>query len=449
MFARAELRLRDERIKDHMANRVVVGAQWGDEGKGKIVDLLAASSDLVVRYSGGANAGHTVKIDGKTFALHLVPTGILMPHTRCLLGNGVVIDLKSLFGELDSLIKEGIDVAGRLSIAAGAHLVLPHHRIIEAFTEELAEGKVGTTMRGIGPAYADKIARRGVRATDIVHPERLKASIERAIAFWDGITRGRLAEAKCTVTQTFDEVMSYRERLVPMLVDPSRYLQSATKQKRTILFEGAQGALLDVDFGTYPFVTSSNTTTGGAMTGLGISPKSLEQVIGVVKAYTTRVGLGPFPTELFDDDGQRLQKGGHEFGTTTGRSRRCGWLDLVSLKYAVRVSGITHIAVTKLDVLDCFDEIPVCVSYDDNGTVSDDVPIDITRLDSVKPVYKTLPGWASSTVGMTDFDELPHNAKSYLHFICETLGVELSIVSTGPGREETIICDGRRTLAHV
>ncbi len=432
-----------------MANRVVVGAQWGDEGKGKIVDLLAASSDLVVRYSGGANAGHTVKIDGKTFALHLVPTGILMPHTRCLLGSGVVIDLKSMFGELDSLIKEGIDVKGRLSVAAGAHLVLPHHRIIEAFTEELVDGKVGTTMRGIGPAYSDKIARRGVRACDLVYPDRLKASIGRTIGFWDGITRGRLSEQKCTAAQVFDEVMAYRERLVPMLVDPSRYLQLAIRAGRSILFEGAQGALLDVDFGTYPFVTSSNTITGGALTGLGISPRAIEQVIGVVKAYTTRVGLGPFPTELFDDDGQRLQKGGHEFGTTTGRSRRCGWLDLVSLKYAVRISGVTHIAVTKLDVLDSFEKIPVCVGYDDTGTVIDDVPIDITRLDSVKPVYKTLPGWASSTVGITDYEELPENAKSYLRFICDTLGVELLIVSTGPGREETIVCDSNRTMARV
>lgn len=432
-----------------MANRVVVGAQWGDEGKGKIVDLLAASSEVVVRYSGGANAGHTVKIDGKTFALHLVPTGILMPHTRCLLGNGVVIDLKSLFGELDSLIAEKVDVGGRLSIAAGAHLVLPHHRIIEAFTEELAEGKVGTTMRGIGPSYADKIARRGVRAADVVHPDRLKASIERAIAFWDGITKGRLTEKNCTVAQTFDELMSYRERLMPMLVDPSRYLQSAARQGRSILYEGAQGALLDVDFGTYPFVTSSSTITGGAMTGLGVAPTALGQVIGVVKAYTTRVGLGPFPTELFDGDGQRLQKGGHEFGTTTGRSRRCGWLDLVSLKYAVRVSGITHIAVTKLDVLDEFEKIPVCVGYDDGGTVIDDVPIDITRLDSAKPIYKTLPGWASPTVGLTDYDDLPANAKSYLQFICDTLGVELLIVSTGPGREETIMRDGQRTLSAV
>jgi adenylosuccinate synthase len=218
---------------------------------------------------------------------------------------------------------------------------------------------------------------------------------------------------------------------------------------RSILFEGAQGALLDVDFGTYPYVTSSNTTTGGALTGLGISPRGIEQVIGVVKAYTTRVGLGPFPTELFDDDGQRLQKDGHEFGTTTGRSRRCGWLDLVSLKYAVRVSGITHIAVTKLDVLDCFEKIPVCVGYDDGGTVIDDVPIDITRLDSIKPIYKTLPGWVSPTVGFTDYDELPANAKSYLRFICDSLGVELLIVSTGPGREETIVCDEKRTLAHV
>lgn len=432
-----------------MANRVVVGAQWGDEGKGKIVDLLAASSDVVVRYSGGANAGHTVKIDGKVFALHLVPTGILMPHARCLLGSGVVIDLKSMFGELDSLSKERIDIGGRLAVAAGAHLVLPHHRIIEAFTEELAEGKVGTTMRGIGPAYADKIARRGVRAADLVYPDRLKASIGRTIAFWDGITRGLLYEKQCTAARTFDEAMTYRERLVPMLVDPSRYLQTAMRSGRSVLFEGAQGALLDIDFGTYPFVTSSSTTTGGALTGLGISPRAIEQVIGVVKAYTTRVGLGPFPTELFDEDGKKLQQGGHEFGTTTGRSRRCGWLDLVALKYAVRVSGITHIAVTKLDVLDCFEKIPVCIGYDDGGAVNDDVPIDITRMDSVKPVYKTLPGWASSTVGITDYDELPEKAKSYLRFVCDTLGVELLIVSTGPGREETIVCDGKRTLARV
>jgi adenylosuccinate synthase len=243
--------------------------------------------------------------------------------------------------------------------------------------------------------------------------------------------------------------MTYRDRFTPMLVDPSRHLQAAMRAGRAILFEGAQGALLDIDFGTYPFVTSSNTTTGGALTGLGIPPRAIEQVIGVVKAYTTRVGLGPFPTELFNDDGQRLQKGGHEFGTTTGRSRRCGWLDLIALKYAVRVSGITHIAVTKLDVLDAFEKIPVCVGYDDDGTVIDDVPIDITRLDSVQPVYKALPGWSTSTVGITDYDELPDNAKSYLRFICDTLGVELLIVSTGPGREETIMRNDQRRLARV
>jgi adenylosuccinate synthase len=432
-----------------MANRVVVGAQWGDEGKGKIVDLLAASSDLVVRYSGGANAGHTVKIDGKTFALHLIPTGILMPHTHCLLGNGVVIDLASLFAELDMLVREGITVAGRLNIAAGAHLVLPHHRLIEAFTEEQAEGKVGTTMRGIGPAYADKIARRGVRAVDMVYPDRLRASLSRTMSFWDGITRGRLTEQNCTIDAVFDELMSFRERLVPLLADPSSQLEKAMRAGQSILLEGAQGVLLDIDFGTYPYVTSSNTTTGGALTGLGIAPRAIDQVLGVVKAYTTRVGLGPFPTELFDEDGQKLQKGGHEFGTTTGRSRRCGWLDLVALRYAVRVTGITHIAVTKLDVLDQFARIPVCVAYDDNGTVLHDAPLDITRMDSVHPVYETLPGWSSSTVGLTDFADLPANAKAYLRYITDALKVKLSIVSTGPGREETIVCDDRRAPAHV
>jgi adenylosuccinate synthase len=374
---------------------------------------------------------------------------MLAPHTHCLLGAGVVIDLASMFGELETLTRGGINCDGRLSVAANAHLVLPHHRILEAFTEELSEGRVGTTMRGIGPAYADKIARRGVRVADVADPDRLKASVSRAISFWDSLSHGRLTSANCTVEETTAEILTYRDRLVPMLTDSSNYLQTVMRAGQSVLLEGAQGALLDVDWGTYPYVTSSSTTTGGALTGLGIPPRAIDQIIGVVKAYTTRVGLGPFPTELHDGDGVRLRDGGHEFGTTTGRSRRCGWLDLVALKYAIRVTGITHIAVTKLDVLDCFEKIPICVAYEDGGATFDDVPIDITRLDSVKPIYKTLPGWKSSTVGLTDFNELPPNAQSYLKFITDTLDVELLLVSTGPGREETIICGHSRLPVHA
>ncbi len=434
-----------------MSNRVVVGAQWGDEGKGKIVDLLAKSSDWVARYAGGANAGHTVKVGSRRYALHLIPTGILSPQARCLIGNGVVVDLPGLFGEIANLEETGIPVQNRLFVSAAAHLVLPHHKLLEEQAEDCrtAEEKIGTTMRGIGPAYTDKIARRGVRAGDISDPSRLRRCVRTAIEYWDQITGGYLAGKGCTVDSTVAELQSFGERLAPMLVDAPRVLDDAMRDGQSILFEGAQGALLDVDFGTYPYVTSSSTTVGGVCTGLGVPPAAINQVIGVVKAYTTRVGNGPFPTEASGDAGRRLQEGGNEFGTTTGRCRRCGWLDLVALKYAVRIDGIKYVAVTKLDVLDVFDEIPVCVAYEYHGQSVTDVPFDAGHLDDVTPVYQSLPGWKTSTAGITGYDALPSAAKDYLAYLCDALGVTLMMVSTGPDRDETIFCNPGNRLVHA
>jgi adenylosuccinate synthase len=433
-------------------NCVVLGTQWGDEGKGKIIDVLSANADLVARFAGGANAGHTVCIGDTTYALHLLPTGVLSERSKALIGNGVVCDLSTLFAEMDDLIAKGIALDGRLMVSAIAHLVLPHHRLLEARGEAGTGGdtRIGTTMRGIGPAYADKIARRGVRTGDLADPERLRNRLGTAIGFWDAVSDGYLKKNGCTVESVATELLGYRDRLLPMLVDASAVVHETISRGQSVLFEGAQGTLLDVDFGTYPFVTSSNTTIGGVMTGLGVSPDVIGQVIGVVKAYTTRVGLGPFPTEVTGPVADDLQKRGNEFGTTTGRKRRCGWLDLVALKYAVRTNGITRIAITKLDVLDGLDQLPVCVAYDDEGGVRHEgMPADLMRLSALTPVYRNLPGWSDSTAGVTDYDQLPQNAKDYLTFICDTLGVELMIVSTGPARRETIMIENNRIPATV
>lgn len=434
-----------------MPNRLVVGTQWGDEGKGKIVDLLAASADWVARYSGGANAGHTVQAGSQHFALHLIPTGILSPRTRCLIGNGVVVDLPKLFEELGKLASAGIDATGRLFVSGSAHLVLPHHKLLEAHAEAHQSGadKIGTTMRGIGPAYADKIARRGVRAADVIDEGRLRRRVEQVIGQWGGLCPDVLRAHDCSIDSVMEEIRPYRERLVPMLVDASVTLTGAMRRGESILFEGAQGTMLDIDFGTYPFVTSSNTTTGGVLTGLGVPPTALHDVIGVVKAYTTRVGNGPFPTEQKTGEGKLLQERGNEFGTTTGRSRRCGWLDLVQLRYAVRVNGITHIAVTKLDVLDLFAEIPICLGYEIDGETVNDVPMDTSRLGEVVPVYKIMPGWNQPTAGVTEYDDLPPAAREYLEFVCDALGVKLLMVSTGPDRAETVWCDPRLHTTRV
>ena len=434
-----------------MSNCVVLGAQWGDEGKGKIVDLLAKSTDWVARYAGGANAGHTVKVGSTRFALHLVPTGILSPQARCLIGHGVVLDLPALFSEIDGLEKANVKVEGRLFVASAAHLVLPHHKLLEEQAEECRSGneKIGTTMRGIGPAYADKIARRGVRAGDLLDFDRLARSVENALGYWDRITNGLLTNKGCTASTILAELHSFAARLTPMIVDGPRLLDDAIRRGESILYEGAQGTLLDIDFGTYPYVTSSSTTVGGTCTGLGVPPSAIGRVIGVVKAYTTRVGNGPFPTEANDNDGKRLQAAGNEIGTTTGRCRRCGWLDLVALKYAVRINGITHVAITKLDVLDEFDQIPVCVAYDHKGERSNEVPLDGACLGEVKPVYRMMPGWKQSTAGLTDCGDLPPAAREYVKFICGTLGVKMLMISTGPERDETIICGQNATPVSV
>lgn len=422
-------------------NRVVIGTQWGDEGKGKIVDLLAQTADIVARFQGGANAGHTIKVGSKKYVLHLIPSGIINPNKICYIGNGVVLDLLALKEELDLIASQGIDYSGRLFISPATNLVLPYHKLMDAIEEEArGTGSIGTTMRGIGPAYVDKIARHGIRVADIFAPERLKKRLEYNGRIKSPYLEGSTDE-RADLKRTYDMLIGMTEMLKPMVVDVSRELFEANKAGKTILFEGAQGCMLDVDLGTYPFATSSNTTTGAVLTGLGVGPKMIDEVVGVVKAYTTRVGAGPFPTELVDETGELLRKHGDEYGTTTGRARRCGWLDLVQLRHVVRVCGVDSIAVTKLDVLDKLSEIKVCTEYELNGQRLTEVPLDLAELAHVIPVYKSLPGWESSSTGTTNFDELPIKAREYLQYVADDLGVKICLVSTGAKREETIMIE--------
>lgn len=422
-------------------NRVVIGTQWGDEGKGKIVDLLAQTADIVARFQGGANAGHTIKVGSKKYVLHLIPSGIINPNKICYIGNGVVLDLLALKEELDLIASQGIDYSGRLFISPATNLVLPYHKLMDAVQEEArGTGSIGTTMRGIGPAYVDKIARHGIRVADIFAPERLKKRLEYNGRIKSPYLEGSTDE-RADLKRTYDMLIGMTEMLKPMVVDVSRELFEANKAGKTILFEGAQGCMLDVDLGTYPFATSSNTTTGAVLTGLGVGPKMIDEVVGVVKAYTTRVGAGPFPTELVDETGELLRKHGDEYGTTTGRARRCGWLDLVQLRHVVRVCGVDSIAVTKLDVLDKLSEIKVCTEYELNGQRLTEVPLDLAELAHVIPVYKSLPGWESSSTGTTNFDELPIKAREYLQYVADDLGVKICLVSTGAKREETIMIE--------
>jgi adenylosuccinate synthase len=420
-------------------NRIVLGCQWGDEGKGKIVDLLAAEADFIARFQGGANAGHTIVVEDRTFKFHLLPSGILHEGKQCIIGNGVVLDPFGLKEELDVLGEKGISYHDRLWISPAANLVLPYHKLIDAVQEDSrGTANIGTTKRGIGPAYVDKVARHGIRLVDLFTPERLKKRLEyqRVIKqqYLDGST-----DERADLDRTYDELLKLAGLFKPLMVDVSRVIDDAIKAGKTILYEGAQGALLDVDLGTYPFATSSNTTIGGALTGLGIGPRAIDEVVGVVKAYTTRVGSGPFPTELVDAMGERLRTQGAEFGTTTGRPRRCGWLDLVALRHVVRINGVNSIAVTKLDVLDGLDELKVCHAYELDGEVSTEVPLDMARLGEVKPVYTSLPGWTEDTTDIKTFDELPPNAKAYLNHIAADLKVEICVVSTGAKRQETIL----------
>jgi adenylosuccinate synthase len=420
-------------------NRIVLGCQWGDEGKGKIVDLLAAEADIIARFQGGANAGHTIVIGENKYILHLIPSGIIHPGKECYIGNGVVLDPFAFREELGFLTDKGIDYTGRLWVSPATNLVLPYHKLIEA-VEERGRGtaNLGTTKRGIGPAYVDKVARHGIRVVDLFAPERLRKRLE-----YQKVIKGKYLEGstdeRADIDRTYNELLALVELFRPLVSDVSLALHQAHSRGKTILYEGAQGCMLDVDLGTYPFATSSNTTVGGALTGLGISLEMVDEVVGVIKAYTTRVGAGPFPTELVDQTGEHLRTQGDEYGASTGRPRRCGWLDLVTLRHAVRINGVNSIAITKLDVLDELEEIKVCTAYELDGQTRQQVPLDLARLNEVRPVYKPLPGWQSDTTGTTSFDQLPQKAQDYLNFIAGDLNVDICLVSTGAKRTETIM----------
>ena len=416
---------------------VVVGCQWGDEGKGKIVDVLAESADIVARYQGGANAGHTVHVHGDEFILHQIPSGILHPGKRCLLGNGVVLDLPKFFAEYDALVERGIELEGRIGISQRAHLLLPYHRALDHAAEVRAREKIGTTGQGIGPAYVSKSGRRGVRVTDLGNASRLERLVERAM----GDALEELEVGRFAATELEARVwaaLALAGRTLPLATDTGLEVVQALAAGRSVLMEGAQGTALDLDHGTYPFVTSSNTTAAAAATGLGIGPTAISAVLGVVKAYTTRVGNGPLPTEFDEEMGERVRELGGEFGATTGRPRRCGWFDAVQARYAARVNGLTSLAVTKLDVLDSLDEIQVATGYRVDGDISTEFPADTWSLSRVEPVLERHPGWRAPTTEARDIADLPVEARSYLDRLQELTGVPIEIVSVGSRREQII-----------
>jgi adenylosuccinate synthase len=420
-------------------NIAVLGAQWGDEGKGKIVDLLTRHFSIVARYQGGHNAGHTVYAGGRKFVLRLLPSGILHEGITCVIGNGLVVDPQALFAEIDELGRTGIAVGDRLVISDKAHLILPYHRELDLLSEaRRGERRIGTTSRGIGPAYEDKIARRGVRVGDLANTDSLEEAVQQNVA-----ARNRLiAESTMDWRQVLTELKTAWTRMAPWVADVSLFLARAREAGRSIMFEGAQGTLLDIDHGTYPYVTSSNATIGGALTGLGIGPRAIDGVLGVAKAYTTRVGEGPLPTELTGELGNRLRESGQEFGAVTGRPRRCGWYDAVAVRYAVRVNGLDALALTKLDVLDGLDDLQVCTAYRCRGATLTEMPGDLSQLAACEPIYERLPGWTSPSAGVRDFDRLPREARAYIARLEEITGVPAAVVSTGSAREDTIIRDG-------
>ncbi|MER2493830.1 adenylosuccinate synthase [Catenovulum sediminis] len=422
-------------------NVVVLGTQWGDEGKGKVVDLLTDKASYVVRYQGGHNAGHTLIIDGEKTVLHLIPSGILRDNVTCIIGNGVVLSPEALLKEMNELKQRGVQVEKQLKISEACPLILPYHIALDQ-AREAARGnnKIGTTGRGIGPAYEDKVARRGLRVGDLFCPEQFATKLKEVMEYHNfALVNYYKAEAVDYQT-VLDEAMSYRDTLISMVVDVTEVLDQARKNGESILFEGAQGTLLDIDHGTYPFVTSSNTTVGGVATGCGFGPCYLDYVLGIVKAYTTRVGSGPFPTELDCEVGQHLGVKGHEFGATTGRKRRTGWFDAVAMRRAVQINSITGFCVTKLDVLDGLKEVKICIGYQDKeGNVSNVPPMAAEGYEKVTPVYETMPGWDDNTFGVTEYDKLPQAARNYLKRLEEILEVPIHIVSTGPDRNETMI----------
>ena len=423
-----------------MANIVIVGTQWGDEGKGKIVDLLSEFADIVVRFQGGNNAGHTIVVNGKQFISHLVPSGILQKKT-CLIGNGMVVDPAVLVEELDNLESKGIDVGSdNLKISEKAHIIMPYHKQIDLAREKKkGDKKIGTTGRGIGPCYEDKACRRGIRFVELIDFEGFTEKIRTVMEEKNFYLKHYLSSETLDPESIIDQYKGYAERLAPHVVNISVVMNQAIKANKQILFEGAQGTHLDIDHGTYPYVTSSNTISGNACCGSGIGPKEITGVVGIVKAYTTRVGEGPFPTELFDEIGDAIQVKGAEFGATTGRKRRCGWLDSVLLRNSARLNGLTGLAITKLDVLDELESLKICTAYEYNGEIIHDFPASIKILKGCKPVLETLPGWSEDISEVRKIDDLPQNAKNYLSRIEELTETPINIISVGPGRDQTII----------
>jgi len=423
-----------------MPTKIVLGAQWGDEGKAKVVDYLTQDADIVVRYQGGANAGHTVVVGEETFIFHVIPSGIMHPDKTCVIGNGVVLDPLAFITEVDDLKSKGFTVEGRLFVSLSAHLVMPYHRELDLAAEESqGSGRLGTTGRGIGPCYRDKVERRyGIRVMDILDADHLRARMSEAVAAKNEILTKIYGREPLDTAAVVEEYLAYAARLRPFAADASVLLNEALDRGEEVLFEGAQGTLLDVDHGTYPYVTSSNTTAGGACTGSGVAPTRINEVIGVTKAYTTRVGNGPFPTELLDEVGERIRQVGHEFGATTGRSRRCGWFDSTILRLATRVNGLTSIALTRLDILDSFEELKLCTGYRCGDQVLEEFPADPRVLDKCEPIYETMAGWCAPTDGIRSYDALPANARAYIERIAELGRAPVSIVSVGPERDATI-----------
>ena len=421
-------------------NIAVLGAQWGDEGKGKIVDMLTPRFAAVARYQGGHNAGHTVYVQGKKFVLHLIPSGILHPGVTCLIGNGVVIDPQALFKEVDELARTGIDVDGRLLISEKAHIILPYHRELDVLSEaRRGERKIGTTSRGIGPAYEDKIGRRGIRMCDLIGDrDALADEVRENVHARNQIIRDSTLDWQ----PVFDQVVAYGERMRPWVADVSLFLHNLVSDGKSVMFEGAQATLLDIDHGTYPFVTSSNASIGGVCTGLGVPPKAIGGVLGVAKAYTTRVGEGPLPTELSGELAERLRESGQEYGASTGRPRRCGWFDAVVVRYSARINGLDAVALTKLDVLDGLPEVLICTGYKTASGTLTEFPADLRMLAGAEPVYERMPGWTSPSKGRTRYEDLPPEAQRYVKRLEDVTGVSCAIISTGSDRSETIVRSG-------
>ncbi len=427
-------------------NVVIIGTQWGDEGKGKVVDLLTDRAGAVVRFQGGHNAGHTLVIDGQKTVLHLIPSGILRDGVQCLIGNGVVLSPGALLEEIGMLESNGVPARDRLKISEACPLILPYHVALD-HARERARGKraIGTTGRGIGPAYEDKVSRRGLRVGDLFHRERFAARLGEVLDYHNFALQHYFKAETVDFQQVLDETLAFADELLPMVADVTELLFQHQREGRNIMFEGAQGTLLDIDHGTYPFVTSSNTTAGGAATGSGLGPRSFDYILGITKAYTTRVGAGPFPTELYDGNelqdavGAHMAERGHEFGSTTGRPRRCGWFDAVALRRAGQINSLSGLCITKLDVLDGLDTLRLCTGYKHNGQVQDTPPVGADALDSCEPIYEDMPGWQESTVGVRVYDDLPGSAQAYLKRIEEITGLPVDIISTGPERNETIV----------